>query len=70
MLYRADYAGVSQRDGVSIYPENDVELNCVDICVMYNCDTAGWDGTDYFYFRSEDMENEDGIPYTVSDGYK
>lgn len=66
-LYHKDFTGVSNQDGATIYTGDEDALNKVDISVIHDGDTTGFDVTEYFYYRAEDMENEDGIEYALSE---
>ncbi|HOD03036.1 MAG TPA: hypothetical protein PKN28_06890, partial [Clostridiales bacterium] len=65
VLYRSDFSGVASQDGATIYTGDKDALNKVDISVIYDGDTTGFDVNEYFYFRAEDMGNEDGNEYTL-----
>ena len=65
VLYGSDFIGVSGQDSATIYTGDEDELNRVDISVIYDGDTAGFDVSEYFYYRAEDMGNEDGNEYTL-----
>mgnify|MGYP000857308626 CR=1 FL=1 len=67
VLYGSDFIGVSSQNGATIYTEDEDELNRVDISVIYDGDTTGFDVSEYFYYRAEDMGNEDDIEYTLSE---
>ena len=65
VLYGSDFIGVSSQEGATIYIGDEDELNRVDISVIYDGDTAGFDVSEYFSYRAEDMGNEDGNEYTL-----
>jgi len=65
VLYNSDFDGVAGQDGATIYTGDRDAFNRVDISVIYDGDTAGFDVSEYFYYRAEDMRNEDGNEYTL-----
>ena len=65
VLYSSNFSGVASQDGATIYTGDKDALNKVDISVIYDGDTTGFDVNEYFYFRAEDMGNEDGNEYTL-----
>ncbi|MDD4716353.1 MAG: hypothetical protein PHT34_07425, partial [Oscillospiraceae bacterium] len=65
VLYSSDFNGVASQDGATIYTGDQDALNKVDISVIYDGDTTGFDVSEYFYYRAEDMGNEDGNEYTL-----
>ena len=67
VLYSKGFNGVASRYGATIYTGDRDALNKVDISVIFNGDTTGFDVTEYFYYRAEDMQNNDGIEYTLSE---
>ena len=67
VLYNGDFTAVSGQNGATIYTGDEDALNKVDISVIHDGDTAGFDVTEYFYYRAEDMQNNDGIEYTLSE---
>lgn len=67
VLYSKDFTAVSSENGATIYTGDEDALNKVDISVIHDGDTTGFDVTEYFRYRAEDMENEDGIEYALSE---
>lgn len=67
VLYSSNFDGAASRDGATIYTGDRDALNKVDISVIFNGDTTGFDVAEYFYCRAEDMQNNDGIAYTLSE---
>ena len=65
MLYSRDFSGAARPDGATIYTAGEDEFNRVEISVIYNGDTAGFDAGEYFTYRAEDMASEDGSEYTL-----
>ncbi|NLA95438.1 MAG: hypothetical protein GX838_01135 [Clostridiaceae bacterium] len=67
VLYGKDFTAVSSEDGATIYTGDENARNKVDISVIHDGDTTSFDVTEYFHYRAEDMENKDGIKYTLSE---
>ena len=58
---------MSSEDGATIYTLDEKARNKVDISVIHDGDTTSFDVTEYFHYRAEDMENKDGIKYSLSE---
>lgn len=67
LLYGKDFTALSSEDGATIYTGDRDALNKVDISVIFSGDTTGFDVIEYFRYHAEDMGNEDGNEYTLSE---
>lgn len=67
LLYDKNFIAESSDDCATIYTGDKDALNKVDISVMFSGDTTGFDVIEYFRYRAEDMGNEDGNEYTLSE---
>ncbi|MEA5051219.1 MAG: hypothetical protein VB021_07065 [Oscillospiraceae bacterium] len=65
VLYNSDFDGEASQKGVTIYTGDREALDKVDISVIFSGDTMGFDVSEYFYYRAEDMGNKDGNKYTL-----
>lgn len=69
-LLCGDNCTVSTRaDGATIRFDGASATARVEISVIIDEDTEGFDASEYFFHRPEDMEREDGVSYTIVEAY-